>query len=166
MGAQQLDLRDIHLPEAINWWPPAIGWWLLAILIPLSCFFLFWLYKRITRKTALKTAKKLLLSIKQNNALDDKQKLVELSALLRRVVVSISPRSVAASLTGQEWLIYLDSSVKDNPFTTGAGQVLADAHYRNNFDREQNISELIAICENWLASQKLDRNLKNYLAAN
>ena len=26
----QLDLRDIHLPEAIGWWPPAIGWWLLA----------------------------------------------------------------------------------------------------------------------------------------
>ena len=29
----ELPLRDIHLPDAVSWWPPAIGWWLLAIII-------------------------------------------------------------------------------------------------------------------------------------
>jgi hypothetical protein len=32
-------LRDIHLPEAVSWWPLAIGWWLVAIVCILGLFF-------------------------------------------------------------------------------------------------------------------------------
>jgi len=53
-----LDLRDIHLPEAINAWPPAIGWWLLLVLIPLLVYAGWFLFKRLTRRTALKGAKR------------------------------------------------------------------------------------------------------------
>jgi len=157
MGPQALDLRDIHLPEAINWWPPAIGWWLLVVLIPLCCWFFIWLYKRITRKTAIKTAKKLLKDIKQDAALDDEQKLIALSALLRRVAISISPRNEIASLTGHAWLSFLDSTIKGSPFTSGAGKVLADMHYRKTNDTEYDISQVITICENWLNSQKVNK---------
>ncbi len=156
MGPQtpQLDLKDIHLPDAINWWPPAIGWWLLAILIPLLCFFLFWLYKRLTRKTAIKTAKKLILQIKQNTQTDDKQKLTELSQLIRRVAISLSPRAETASLTGQAWLDYLDKSVTGTPFSQGAGKVLVIAQYQKSSTTDIDISSLIAVCEDWLKAQK------------
>ena len=31
----QLPLRDIHLPDAVAWWPPAFGWWIVAALVVL-----------------------------------------------------------------------------------------------------------------------------------
>ena len=157
MEPQSLNLKDIHLPDAITWWPPAIGWWGLLVAIPLLCFATIWLYKFITRRTALKTAKKQLLAIKKDKATQDSQKLQQLSELVRRVAISISPRSESASLTGQAWLTYLDQTVKGQPFTEGVGQYLASAHYRKTFDTTANIPQIITLCENWLNAQKIKK---------
>ncbi|MDD5580383.1 MAG: DUF4381 domain-containing protein [Methylobacter sp.] len=150
MQPPQLPLKDIHLPEAISWWPPAIGWWLLAGLIILLAIFLSWLYKRLKRKTAIKTAKKLLAEIQQNPVQDNLHKLQELSALIRRVVISISPRTQAAGIIGNEWLMFLDSWMEGTPFSEGVGQLLADAPYRNTAPTDAQILQLISLCEDWL----------------
>jgi hypothetical protein len=155
MQPTQLPLKDIHLPEAIGWWPPAIGWWLLAILIPLLIVFLYWFYKRLTRKTAIKTAKKTLEAIKGNPSLDNKQKLRELSMLIRRVAISVNPRTEVASLTGRQWLTFLDKSLAGASFSEGVGQLLADAPYRNTPPTEPEIAQLISLCEDWLKAQTL-----------
>jgi hypothetical protein len=148
-----LDLKDIHEPEAIGWWPPAIGWWLLAITIPLLIVLLAWLYKRLTRKTAIKTASKILAQIKQDTARDNLRKLCDLSMLIRRVAISVSPRDKAAGLTGRQWLAFLDTSVTGMPFSEGIGQLLADAPYRKTQPTELEISQLITLCEDWLKAQ-------------
>jgi Domain of unknown function (DUF4381) len=153
MEAGQLPLRDIHLPEAIGWWPPALGWWLLAVLIPLTIALIFWLYKRITRKTAIKAAKKLLQQIRQDTQRDNSQKVQDLSALLRRVAISTTARNECAGLTGQQWLEFLDRSVKKSPFTQGIGQLLANAPYQQSPPTEQEISQLTNLCEDWLKAQ-------------
>lgn len=151
---QQLPLRDIHIPETIGWWPPAIGWWLLLALIPLLCFFVFWLYKKITRQTAVKSAKKLLAVIRQDNDSDDLHKLLQLSELLRRVAVSVAPRAQSAGLTGQAWLHYLDRSVKGSPFTEGVGRCLADTHFRKSTPDNLDIAALSRLCDEWLKAQR------------
>jgi cbb3-type cytochrome oxidase subunit 3 len=153
MESDKLPLRDIHLPEAIGWWPPAIGWWILAILIPLLIALVYWLYKRITRKTAIKAAKKLLLQIKYDQQRDNNQKLKDLSALIRRTAISTNVRNECAGLTGQQWLEFLDRSVLGSPFTEGTGRLLADAPYRNNQPTEQDITQLASLCEDWLNAQ-------------
>lgn len=153
MEHNKLPLRDIHLPEAIGWWPPAIGWWILAILIPLLIALVYWLYKRITRKTAIKAAKKLLLQIKYDQQRDNNQKLRDLSALIRRMAISTNIRNECAGLTGEDWLEFLDRSVLGSPFTEGAGRLLADAPYRNNQLTEQDITQLTSLCEDWLNAQ-------------
>ena len=154
MQPTQLPLKDIHLPEAIGWWSPAIGWWLLAIAIPLLIIFLVWFYKRLTRKTALKTAKKILAHIKQDATQDKLLIICELSVLLRRVAISVSPRAKAAGLTGRQWLEFLDSSVKGAPFSEGIGQLLADAPYRKTPATELEVSQLIGLCGDWLNAQE------------
>ncbi|NOR70264.1 MAG: DUF4381 family protein [Methylomarinum sp.] len=151
MGPQPLQLRDIHLPDTISWWPPAIGWWGVMILIPLFCWLMVWSYKRITRKTAVKTAKKLLKNIRQDNDIDT---LIALSELIRRVAMSQSPRAEAASLTGEAWLEYLDESVKGTPFTQGVGKVLANAHYQKQAATDLDIPAVTQLCETWLKAQK------------
>ncbi len=153
MNPTLLDLKDIHEPEAIGWWPPAIGWWILAVTIPLLIICLIWLYKRLTRKTALKTAGKILAEIKQDASRDNLQKLCDLSVLVRRVAISVSPRAKVAGLTGRQWLEFLDSSVKGMPFSEGVGQLLADAPYRKTRPTEPEISQLIDLCEDWLKAQ-------------
>lgn len=153
MNPTLLDLKDIHEPEAIGWWPPAIGWWILVITVPLLIIFLVWLYKKLTRKTAIKTANKILAQIKQDATSDNLQKLSELSVLVRRVAISVSPREKAAGITGRQWLEFLDRSVKGTPFSEGVGQLLADAPYRNTPPTELEISQLINLCEDWLKAQ-------------
>jgi len=153
MQETELALKDIHLPDAISWWPPAIGWWLLVFFIPTLIVFSYWLYKRLTRNTALKTAKKTLMAIKLNTELDNTQKLRELSILLRRVAISLAPRIEVASLTGQSWLVFLDQSLHGAPFSVGIGQLLVTAPYRNTAPSDQEITLFISLCEDWLKAQ-------------
>ena len=148
-----LPLKDIHLPDTIGWWPPAIGWWLLAILIPLVVFGLYRFYKHLTRKTAIKVAKKNLELIKLYAPEDIANQLRVLSILIRRVSMSFAPRSQVASLTGQAWLAFLDKSVSGNSFTQGPGRLLTEAAYRKTPPSSAEVAELLVLCETWLKAQ-------------
>lgn len=151
---EQLPLQDIHLPEAISGWPPAIGWWILLLLALLACVAAYYWYKKLTRKTPVKSARALLLNIKQADNADELDTLKQLSALVRRVSISVNPRADVASLTGKQWLNYLDQSVEGTPFSTGVGQYLSDAQYRKNAPEGLDIDQLIELCERWLKRQQ------------
>lgn len=153
----QLPLRDVHLPEAISGWPLAVGWWITLVLIPMLLWISFLVYKYLTRKTAVKTAKKLLAELKQDKTKPERQQIAEISALIRRVAMSVAPREECASLTGQAWLEYLDKSVKDNAFTQGVGKCLADVSYQRVTSTHVDIAELINLTERWLKAQKIKK---------
>jgi hypothetical protein len=154
MAETELPLRDIHLPEAISDWSLAMGWWILLILIPVSCFLVYRLFKRITRKTAVKAAKKLLKNLKADDSQTAREKLEIISALLRRVAMSLNSRSDCAGLTGKSWLVYLDSLWKENAFSEGSGQILISGRFQKQQD-DFDIEALITVTERWLKAQKL-----------
>jgi hypothetical protein len=149
-----LPLHDIILPEPIGWWPPAIGWWALLVLIPLLIFLLWRGIKWLRRKTAVKTALKLLKHIRQNDDLTPRQKLAELSMLLRRVAISTHPEDEVAGLTGKSWLQFLDQSMPDHPFSQGAGQCLATAQYQPAMPDNIDLDAVFSLCEQWIKKQR------------
>ena len=149
---ESLPLKDIHLPDAIGWWPPAPGWWLSLVLLGLLVLSVIYAYNRLTRKNAVKSARKLLQHIRQQPH-DARQTLVELSALLRRTAMSTSKRDEVAGLVGQAWLEYLDQSLPDTPFSQGVGRCLANAHYRPSAADDMDLEALFALCERWLKQQ-------------
>lgn len=149
MQPTQLPLKDIHLPPVIGWWPPAIGWWILAALLLILLVGSVWAYQRITRPSAIKSAKKLLLVLKADSSQDNFQKLCQLSVLMRRVAMSEYPRAETASLTGDAWLAFLDKAVEGAPFSTGIGRSLADAPFRKDPPNDLDMTNLIRLCEDW-----------------
>ena len=48
------ELRDIHLPEAVGYWPLAPGWWLLLVSALVLAGLIVWTVRRYRRNaTAL-----------------------------------------------------------------------------------------------------------------
>ena len=151
-----LELRDIHLPEPISWWPPAPGWWILFGLILLIVVTVF-LFRQYQKKQALNKQVSTEFEIICNQYEKEKNPtaLVQsLSILLRRACISFYPRSEAASLTGDAWLHFLDDTGEDKKFTSEHGKLIASAPYLSDkTELEFDAEKLIQLCENWLQAQ-------------
>jgi hypothetical protein len=151
-----LALRDIHLPEAISWWPPAPGWWIVSglVLVFLAALFFWYKYQQGLRikKTALLELEKIRETYHQN--LNPAVLARSISTLLRRVCLSYYPDTNVPGMTGAQWLDYLDSKADTKGFQTENGNILALAPYVPErkcprYDAEA----LLALSEAWIQTQ-------------
>ena len=142
--AAALPLRDIHLPSAPGWWPPALGWWLSAALLVLLVFGLFLLVRRIRRLGYRRQALRQLATLERDLKLPPAALLSALSSLLRRAVLCAFDREECAGLVGEDWLQFLDRGFRDAPFSSGSGRCLGQGPYQPvcDFDR----AALLALC--------------------
>lgn len=126
--AQQLDLRDIHVPGAPSAWPPAPGWWLLAALGLVALLLIGqrgWHHLRRARRR-----RHILAELDNLRGESCGPALITgVSTLLKRVALSRFPRLDVAALTGADWLAFLDRTGGAGAFQHGAGRVLADGPY-------------------------------------
>lgn len=153
---EQLPLRDIHLPDAVFWWPPAIGWWLLLVAIILVAIGI-WLGARPLR--ARRRRKKLCqlveteinrIETEYQTAQNSHMALQDLSILMRRVAVSLNDRSRTAGLCGREWSDWLKSSFAPAGSETESVRLLVDGPYSK--DVSADLSLLFLHCRKWLRS--------------
>jgi len=157
-AATQLDLsqlRDIHMPDPISWWPPAPGWWILLGIVLLSGAGM-WLARRYRqrngwRRDALAQLSALHRQL-QTKEFQPQHIVSELSVLLRRVAVSRFPREEAASISGDEWLAFLERQCrKGTSFQTEVGRLLIAAPYAHAATiSSEEVKYLLELCRDWV----------------
>lgn len=145
-------LRDIHLPTAVGWWPLAWGWWLLLVLLLLlaSLFIgLYWRRKLLAEKPAALALLELQSLARRYNAGEGAALVVsELSVLLRRVALSYFPRARVASMTGDVWLKWMDDCVGEPLFCSADHAALISAPYQAQTDTD--VHALLQASRRWL----------------
>ena len=146
----ELVLRDIHLPEASLWWPPAPGWWILALSIPIVVFLLLRLFRWIRHKPLRRVSLQELERIRRSRSRgqDDKAVLNEVALLLRRTLISYRGRASFAASTGDNWIVQLQQVTADSGFTAEQLKLLSHDRYKPDFSCD--IEGLLQASEQWL----------------
>ena len=150
----QLPLRDIHLPEAVAWWPPAFGWWIAAAFVVLMGVALSLRAWQQRRHRAARRALKEILRALEGGA-EPSECVSDASIVLRRFAMTINRKSAdVAGLAGEAWLEYLAGKTKDPEFTAGSARLLLDAPYRaaGNVSMEQ-AQTVCRVCVDWINTQ-------------
>ncbi len=111
-------------PAAVAMTPQTPGWTLLALLLAL---FLGWIAWRTVRRWQANAYRRAALSELQR-AGDDPAAIAE---ILRRAALAAWPRERVASLSGRDWLAFLDAT-GGGGFREGPGRALARAPYRGD----------------------------------
>ena len=113
MQAQELVLRDVHVPAAPSMWPPAPGWWLVAAAL-LTVIAVLWLLK--SRQQRKLQARQRLFD-EACRDLPASAQIAAMSELLRRAARKLDKH--ADRLQGEDWLRFLDVN-KGEDFSKGA----------------------------------------------
>ncbi len=163
----ELQLRDIHLPAEVSWWPPAIGWWLLAVLLVALLVMLFQRWRSNRSRPVLAVcgpALDELSRLEQIHRHDPARLIREVSVLLRRSAMSLYGRHRVSGLSGDAWLAFLDQQHTQDKGRSGKPadeaifsgqfrQMLTELPYREHIDASS-ANELTQAVRQWLQSQQ------------
>lgn len=104
-------LRDIHLPEPISWWPLAPGWWALIILcLALSIWLVSRAVQRWRANLYRRQALQKLTLLNNELSFTNGQKLVMTFEILKQAVNSAYPSQFFSSLELNAFVAFLQSS--------------------------------------------------------
>ncbi|OED38439.1 hypothetical protein AB833_19875 [Chromatiales bacterium (ex Bugula neritina AB1)] len=133
-----LQMRGLHLPEPVSFWPPAPGWWFSGIIITLLFALLcLVLIRRCSRnqQTGGATVELNLCLREWRSDFDTDAYLGRVNVLLKRVAIEHHGRSCVARLYGSAWVDWLDSKSAD-PLSGVLREALADGCYQAGYPVE------------------------------
>jgi hypothetical protein len=151
---EPLPLRDIHLPAAVDWFPPAPGWWLLPLL--LLALIALWRWFRGHRRSVRidKGARLEVEALLQRFERDsDAQRLLrDLSALFKRIGMTYLSRPQVAALSGLAWIEQVDGLAGGRRFSPQVRELLASAPYQAHVGADDSLlAELVNQVRRWSA---------------
>lgn len=145
-------LRDIHMPKPIGWWPLPLGWFIVAgILIVISVIGARTLYRYYINNRAKRIALLTLSRYQRDNKLDNDLLIAaKISELLKQVALAYYPRKQVASLQGDAWLAFLNRTAKGVNFDPVRHELL-ESPYRST--PAGDLSLLFKTAFNWIKRQ-------------
>ena len=148
-------LKDIHLPITVGWWPLAPGWYvLIAVTFGFVLLFTHLIYKRHVHARAKKQALLLLQLYATQYEQDHNAQLASarISELLKRVALVYYPREQVASIYGQYWIDFLNKTGKRVEFNA-VQSMLLDSPFKTN--ERVNLKPLIIQARLWIKQRKV-----------
>jgi hypothetical protein len=137
-GMDQADplaqLRDIHLPEPVSWWPLAPGWWVLALLLLLMLFFTVRWLLTLRRHNAYRGEAQKQLAIINAETGNNLQQCQALMGLLRRTAKTAYPGKFLESELNPLFLNRLNACCAQPVFSEHLRQQLGELPYQANPD--------------------------------
>lgn len=135
-------LKDVHLPPPISWWPPAPGWYIVfALFILLVCGVYFWLRKKRLRR---QRKQRILQHMQQLQSTSD---VAAAMVLVKQVAISQYPEQPIAELQGKAWIQFL---TKDMDIPTQLQQQMLVAAYQK---QPENCDALFQCLTKWVEQQ-------------
>ncbi|MGQ9427404.1 DUF4381 domain-containing protein [Gilvimarinus sp. F26214L] len=153
-------LRDIHVPEPLGWWPPAPGWWLLAILLLAGIALGLYLWQRRKRANAYRrvahaAVENAWIRLQQDG--DTQAYAGEVNQVLRRAARVAFPGEPVNAMQGVDWLEFLDATGgTGEEFAGGPGNALLTLPYRPAAGHGD-LQPLHELVMRWLAEHRRPR---------
>ena len=149
-------LRDIHLPQPVGWWPLAPGWYVLMVLVLLMLAGLVYAIRRLyLNGLAKRQALRLLATYQQQHAREANSQLTSarVSELLKRVALVYFPRDRVASLQGESWLVFLNETGKDLDFDSLRHDLLELPFHSKSNSNNDDLHLLFDMAKKWISQR-------------
>ena len=134
------NLRDIHLPADVSWWPLAPGWWvLIAVIFALSVWALFKWQKRRKHQQLLLEVKQELAQIQSTYSQQPSELtlILNYSELLRRLLMLHLGREDTARLSGLKWFELISSYVPEQQLSEELITLMTDGKYQRQVQLDE-----------------------------
>ncbi|WP_406827650.1 DUF4381 domain-containing protein [Microbulbifer sp. ARAS458-1] len=156
---QQLleQLKDIHEPAPIGWWPLAPGWWILAGVLIALAFATVWLFFYLRRQRQRKMYRVEGARLLKQLDLQQPRVVEAINVLLKRVAVVTFGRAQCGPLTGERWIEFLQSTA-DTPMPEPARRAILESLYSAREPDAQDLQILQQYALDWVRNHQVLEN--------
>lgn len=143
-------LADIVTLPPVSWWPPAPGWYAvmgIVLLLFMSIAIMMWQHKR---RNAYRAAA--LAELKQVGK--GPQAANRIAQILKRTALTIAPRNSVASLTGDNWVQWLNQTGNGVVFSETASKILSTDLYSVEQADDEAIDALAHTAQAWITQHR------------
>lgn len=147
------DFVEIVAPDAISWWPQTAGWAWVALLLGLVLARKLWRrgrqwYRNRYRREALARLE----DLESHRASADFPR--EINRLLKLTALAAWSRTGVASLSGQDWIDFLNQHCQPAPFQPPLAELLASGPYTTVAMDPDSGLHLLEASRTWIAEHR------------